>query len=553
MTLSNILTTLTEAFDATNIINQIKEKSNWDEKQYTTAATNLSKFAEKIRQFNPAVMRPAVLLAITRSTDPVGARQIDYTDFLYNLWNPDAFILYYKTKNNLEKIVDNDKKEKAEELFKQFENGSINPHDFEKESQTLFEKEKGRKVKENEYKMAYKENGWEIVIPKTYNASVYFARTKEGKTRWCTAADSKEGKEAFEDYSGRGELKIIRNYEQGIAFQFLWEDDDQSPDGIMFMNKEDVAVRRRESKQLKSLPRPLLSKILPKDIIEHIYSDNKVIKNPVSNNKRLKGVRPNIIESKTYKNIDALQTIFEKYYPKNVAQAIADKHDAGFYGPQSHTNGTVYVFKMNGETMESLAGFVDSGEYEDFNYIFSVKRTMPDDASYENGDWNDTFVPLIKKNGKFAGLRKIKKMNDDGLTNDMARPIGREGNIPKSNIATITKHKNMDGPKLNFISYNISLKIPSNDLRIIQEIRKNTGVSINDTRVLDKFNIRLAMYSKDIPHIAWEARGLQYPDNNLPINKFRAKFPILWKWMMKDYGISMLFRNLKLRASVEVV
>ena len=71
-----------------------------------------------------------------------------------------------------------------------------------------------RRIKEQETEVIYNSSDWEIVIPKTWEASKLYG----ANTQWCTA--SKESSNFFDTYSSEGNLYILINKPSNRKFQF---------------------------------------------------------------------------------------------------------------------------------------------------------------------------------------------------------------------------------------------------------------------------------------------------------------------------------------------
>ena len=87
---------------------------------------------------------------------------------------------------------------------------AIQPYEGQKDESGRAQK---ARIKANEAEKVFNKNGWQIIVPKTYNASCYYG----ANTKWCTA--SRETSSYFENYTREGELYIIISPD-GSKYQF---------------------------------------------------------------------------------------------------------------------------------------------------------------------------------------------------------------------------------------------------------------------------------------------------------------------------------------------
>lgn len=261
----NIEQILFEASDFTsgkNIIKSIKEGNTgispkfFDGMSRTDEANIILKFYQIIESCKTSnIDRTKAIKLILRKAK-------NYKNFIQYYDNFDPYISYFKNKDKKEA------KEKYKDLFNNFVNGDLkDDHEFEKKVNGIFAEKTNIKDTTKEVSFIYPkdENGWEMLIPKTFAASCKYSTTKEGKTRWCTAAS----KHHFDYYNNKAPLYIIRNYDKDIAYQlFFTEVYDKITDNpdprliIQFMDRYDtVPSVKTFSNLLKIIPEKLLEKI----------------------------------------------------------------------------------------------------------------------------------------------------------------------------------------------------------------------------------------------------------------------------------------------------
>lgn len=209
------------------------------------AKENFTSIINSCKEYN--IDNKAIKLIIKRAGDIV--------TFNNNYKGFDPYVAYFKNK---------DKKEAQttyKKLFDDFVNSQMNPvtdHNFEKEVDKLFSQKTNIKNKNKEINHLYgpDKDGWEVFIPLTFAAASNYSTTKDGKTKWCTAAR----KSAFDTYSGYGPLWIIRNYDKGLAYQLNLNSEDKKY--VQFMDKDDEEPSAEELvKTIKIIPEEALKTI----------------------------------------------------------------------------------------------------------------------------------------------------------------------------------------------------------------------------------------------------------------------------------------------------
>ena len=263
----NIEQILFEASDFTsgkNIIKSIKEGNTgispkfFDGMSKTDEANIILKFYQIIESCKTSnIDRTKAIKLILRKAK-------NYKNFIQYYDNFDPYISYFKNKDKKEA------KEKYKDLFNNFVNGDLkDDHEFEKKVNGIFAEKTNIKDTTKEVSFIYPkdENGWEMLIPKTFAASCKYSTTKEGKTRWCTAAS----KHHFDYYNNKAPLYIIRNYDKDIAYQLFFTELNKYANDtnntniapvIQFMDKYDtVPSVKTFSNLLKIIPEKLLEKI----------------------------------------------------------------------------------------------------------------------------------------------------------------------------------------------------------------------------------------------------------------------------------------------------
>lgn len=125
-----------------------------------------------------------------------------------------------------------------------------------------------------------------------YNTKTYQANKLLGKgTRWCTSADSDNGKYQFDNYSSKGNIYVIESKNGELKFQFHYqtdsfmnEDDDEIGISMLAMNDKllgDVYVKLAElefngdADKIQSY----VGRLLSSKIVEEIVKENKIEEN----------------------------------------------------------------------------------------------------------------------------------------------------------------------------------------------------------------------------------------------------------------------------------
>lgn len=129
--------------------------------------------------------------------------------------------IFHENKKNL-KDNDINKYHTLDELsdaLEQFQDGDVYFTKSQREKQ----------IKAKEADIIYNDDEWEIIVPKTWEASkLYGAHTK-----WCTA--SKESSNYFDDYNSKGKLYINIDKRNNNKYQFHFETNS-------FMDEEDAEI-----------------------------------------------------------------------------------------------------------------------------------------------------------------------------------------------------------------------------------------------------------------------------------------------------------------------
>lgn len=117
------------------------------------------------------------------------------------------FVKYY---NRIEK-KDINQYQSVGELYNTIKPFTEDPNQATSKSDTI------RKTKEEGAEKFYEDSTWEVIIPKTRNASCLYGKG----TKWCTAAD--ESNNMFDYYNSKGTLYININKQNGKKYQFHFE------------------------------------------------------------------------------------------------------------------------------------------------------------------------------------------------------------------------------------------------------------------------------------------------------------------------------------------
>lgn len=149
-------------------------------------------------------------------------RSGDITTLIDEFVSLDPYVSYFKNRDKQKA------KTQYKNLFDNFVNNkadSLKDRTFEKEVNDRFNEEGRVKSVDKEKKQIYgpDNNGWEVFSPLTFAAAKEYSTTKEGKTRWCTAASS----DHYNSYTSENHspLYIIRNYNKDLAYQVNFENE----------------------------------------------------------------------------------------------------------------------------------------------------------------------------------------------------------------------------------------------------------------------------------------------------------------------------------------
>lgn len=495
---------LAEEFNADTVLNQLKyNNDNIDEKNIKKLKEAITSFIQRIRSYNPAVMRKAVAKACFRGGEKIN-------ELLGEFENPDAYITYFKfdkkrLDNNEEKI------NKYNDLINKFDTNFIYPHEFEIQMNNLFSsKHVERKVKNDEVKWikTIDKDGWEILQPLTYGAAVKYSKTKEGKTLWCTAADI----EMYDNYSKTGTLTIIRNYNKGKAYQFYRPIEGS----VQFMNKNDVRMTYPDMKELySSIPEEYLLKIFTRKEVNEDKFDLKNIASKIGNkqnrqNKNIKnGTRDNIIDSIVFNDFEGLEKILRKYFSNKGVNYLMDNCDFPFDSMRRQPDnfiklgrGTVYV--LNGNVIEDDDNYKPKYAIRIANRFFVKKRVFYEKPS-SDGD-----KKMCWQEDNFNFERQKGKIN----YNDFKSSLGKV--------------------KVENYRYGKKIRIELKDNRYLYIISKKDSKGKTNNEYF--FNDKLSGKDSEIHNF----------------NQMRIIDKELWNKLIKDPDISQLLRNNNLRASVQV-
>jgi len=170
----------------------------------------LDKFLQIVKNnFNKPLQNKVVVLLLNK------AKTIDNLKYVNNQII-DTTKSYFDNVNKEEA-----KKPEVKELFDKFEEIDLtDPFNktFENKINDLFA-DYAEMKSDDEYEVIYStdEEGWEVVVPKTFAAAKYLSSFKGvGKAFWCTAAHAYH----FRDYTQHGnKLYIIRNLKKKIFYQ----------------------------------------------------------------------------------------------------------------------------------------------------------------------------------------------------------------------------------------------------------------------------------------------------------------------------------------------
>lgn len=426
MTILSILNESTDFSSGEKVIESIKNneagvsakkffnETDKDGKEIQQAIVMFDKIIKDCKEFN--LDRTKVIKLIIKKAGDVVSLNDRYSGI-------DPYVAYFKNRDKQEA------KTTHKELFDDFINSKTNivsDHRFEKRVNDIFAgKQNSYKAKEGK-KQLYgpDEKGWEVFIPTTFEAASEFSTTVEGKTKWCTAAS----KRYFDYYSREGSpLYILRNYKEGIAYQFNFQDDREET-VTQIMDKDDERPANYQVKDLvNSVPDEALKTITHngKDLLKMKDTINKMdvkkeLDKPfkvekidgwdiqryhVDSESQLKNILT-VIEKNDADYVDRFFNNSLKY--KNIGQVDfykkGNEENAVFY---TKVKGTTYkyYFKKDHKTGEFVRLSTDT--FEDRLHINSIptknkkivfyKDNLVNITREDTGDEYDVYTVSLKK------------------------------------------------------------------------------------------------------------------------------------------------------------
>ena len=257
MSIKSILLEATEYADGTSLVKAIlRGQVVGISKRFFNSEEPDTKILDKFLQivktnFDKLLQNKAIVLLLNK------AKYIDNLQYIDNQII-DATKTYF---NNINKSKA--KEPEVKKLFDKFEEVDLTDsfnQEFENRINRLFI-DMAKMKSNDEYEVIYPtdEEGWEVVVPKTFAAAKSLSSIKGlGKAYWCTSASSFN----FNDYTRKNnKLYMIRNVKKKILYQMDWGyayeyESDISPS---FKNFRDKSVSINEV--LKNIPLRVLSSI----------------------------------------------------------------------------------------------------------------------------------------------------------------------------------------------------------------------------------------------------------------------------------------------------